>query len=411
MARVSLLAGKPAPTLVLKLKFQVTTSNRLRQNSSNRRLKYIIHKIIWTYPWIWRLCLFLVASPQHGCHKLRVWAKHSWRANCHFGMTNFLARKAGSRTVTWTCPLKTPAVHGMMMTGDIFVGPFLTWLWGDLPGPLRRATQRPLPAVPQVRSPGPPFGVSLTSPSLGILNHNKVIVSNWFADQGPESPRLSPARAKLGTSLSAFGIGRMAFPAVDAHLARSLGDGWRREATLRKRGFDFCRQTLHFGHGFGFCGTTVMVVLAAVPVVRVGTSRLGRRGLASESLQTTFPMNQHVCVCFRGEVAGVARSRFPSHFIMDLDKALSSFSRSFKDSMTSFITGLPYSWPPQTQSLRILLPVPWCGCSSRLGWRLTKIIPVLYQNYPHICFNFPPVFLHTNWCRKCIRKNQSCPPF
>ena len=36
-------------------------------------------------------------------------------------------------------------------------------------------------------------------------------------------------------------------------------------------------------------GTVMALARRAVPVVRVGTSRLGRRGL--ESLQITFPMN------------------------------------------------------------------------------------------------------------------------
>ena len=95
---------------------------------------------------------------------------------------------------------------------------------------------------------------------------------------------------------SVGGFGRQAFPAVDRYPAPapaasvgwapgsapatldgqlspqstaispgSLGDGRRREATLRRRGFDFCRQPLLFGPGFGFCGTTVMVVLARGP--------------------------------------------------------------------------------------------------------------------------------------------------
>ena len=93
-------------------------------------------------------------------------------------------------------------------------------------------------------------------------------------------------------SASVRGLGLSAFPAVDRYPAPgpasvgwapgsapsaldgrlspqlttispgSLGDGRRREATLRRRGFDFCRQPLLFGPGFGFCGTTVMVVLA-----------------------------------------------------------------------------------------------------------------------------------------------------
>ena len=125
---------------------------------------------------------------------------------------------------------------------------------------------------------------------------------HWTASF-PSSQQLSrpwPRLLRLGTWLSAFGIGRLAFPAVDGHLApgpASLGwhqaraqclrhqtagfpaldaestaispgpfsDGRRREATLRRRGFDFSRQPLHFGPGFGFCGKTVKVVLASGP--------------------------------------------------------------------------------------------------------------------------------------------------
>ena len=108
---------------------------------------------------------------------------------------------------------------------------------------------------------------------------------------------------------SVGGFGRQAFPAVDRYPAPapaasvgwapgsapatldgqlspqstaispgSLGDGRRREATLRRRGFDFCRQPLLFRVGPAWlwvlwddrngCSDTD---------VRVGTSRLGRR--------------------------------------------------------------------------------------------------------------------------------------
>ena len=106
-------------------------------------------------------------------------------------------------------------------------------------------------------------------------------------------------------------IGRPAFPAVDDYLApgpasvgwapgsapsaldpssllscsaHSAADGGRRRrfsGMLR-----LLSLSLLFGPGFGFCGTTLR---PAVPVFRVCTSRLGRRGFLS--LQTTFPMN------------------------------------------------------------------------------------------------------------------------
>ena len=123
---------------------------------------------------------------------------------------------------------------------------------------------------------------------------------------------------------SVGGFGRQAFPAVDRYPAPapaasvgwapgsapatldgqlspqstaispgSLGDGRRREATLRRRD-RLLSPTFAFRPSFGFCGTTVMVVLARrngcfCPDVRVGTSQLGRRDF--RTLETTFPMN------------------------------------------------------------------------------------------------------------------------
>ena len=114
---------------------------------------------------------------------------------------------------------------------------------------------------------------------------------------------------------SVGGFGRQAFPAVDRYPAPapaasvgwapgsapatldgqlspqstaispgSLGDGRRREATLRRRGFDFCRQPLLFGPGFGFCGMTVMVVL-------IWMSESARAGSAA-GLTNSEPLGQ-----------------------------------------------------------------------------------------------------------------------
>ena len=49
---------------------------------------------------------------------------------------------------------------------------------------------------------------------------------------------------------------------------------------------------------------TVMVVLPGCPTVGTGTSRLSRRGF--RSLQTTIPMNWHVCVTWGSRRRGVA---------------------------------------------------------------------------------------------------------
>ena len=84
------------------------------------------------------------------------------------------------------------------------------------------------------------------------------------------SRRLSrpwPRLLWLGTGLSAFDIGRPAFPAipaaVDGYLAhwqltrrRTEAGGNASAAWLR-----LLSLSLLFGPGFGFCGTTVMVVL------------------------------------------------------------------------------------------------------------------------------------------------------
>ena len=55
--------------------------------------------------------------------------------------------------------------------------------------------------------------------------------------------------------------------------------------------------SLLFGPGFGFCGTTVMVVLARSPGCpgSVGPGSVGF-GVPADSVQTTFPMNEHMCV-------------------------------------------------------------------------------------------------------------------
>ena len=81
----------------------------------------------------------------------------------------------------------------------------------------------------------------------------------------PRSRRLSrpwPRLRRLGTGLSAFGIGRPAFPAVDCYdLARltrrrTAAGGDASAAWLR-----LLSPSLLVGSGFEFCGTTVMVVL------------------------------------------------------------------------------------------------------------------------------------------------------
>ena len=146
---------------------------------------------------------------------------------------------------------------------------------------------------------------------------------------------------------SVGGFGRQAFPAVDRYPAPapaasvgwapgsapatldgqlspqstaispgSLGDGRRREATLRRRGFDFCRQPLLFGPGFGFCGTTVMVVLARGPGCpsRHEPARSQGFGIPADN----FP-NELARVCDSVGKSPAWRgldAAFPSHFVM-----------------------------------------------------------------------------------------------
>ena len=106
----------------------------------------------------------------------------------------------------------------------------------------------------------------------------------------PRSRQLSgpwPRPRRLVTGVSAFGIGRPAFPAVDCYLARltrrrTAAGGDASAAWLR-----LLSLSLLFGPEFGFCTsrTTVKVVLARSPGC---PSRLGSRGFLS--LQITFPM-------------------------------------------------------------------------------------------------------------------------
>ena len=100
---------------------------------------------------------------------------------------------------------------------------------------------------------------------------------------------LAPGPASIGwapgSAPSAFDRGRLS-PQWTAILLGSLGGGRRREATLQRHGFGFCRYLRFSGLALGFVGRPLWS--------RLGTSRLGRRGF--HPCQTTFPMNWHVCV-------------------------------------------------------------------------------------------------------------------
>ena len=137
----------------------------------------------------------------------------------------------------------------------------------------------------------------LLTPSFSwyrFVGYDAFPVVDGYLAPGPASVGWAP-----GSAPSALD-GRLS-PQLTTISPGSLGDGRRREATLRRRGFDFCRQPLLFGPGFGFCGTTVMVVLA----------RMSESARAGSATGISEPCNLPIemCVIFRREVAGVARSR------------------------------------------------------------------------------------------------------
>ena len=82
----------------------------------------------------------------------------------------------------------------------------------------------------------------------------------------PQSTAIWPSLRRLVTGLSAFGIGRQAaFPAVDGYLARLT---WRLTAAGGDASAAWLRLlslSLLFGPEFGFCRTTVQVVLTRSP--------------------------------------------------------------------------------------------------------------------------------------------------
>ena len=139
------------------------------------------------------------------------------------------------------------------------------------------------------------FHTSVASPPFAALDGQ--LSPQSYPAPGPASVGWAPGSAPsaLDSWLS---------PQSMAFLPVSLGYGRRREATLRRRGFDFCRQPLLFRPGFGFCGTTVMVVLTLM-------SESARAGSAARLTEPCRQLSQltSTCVIFRGEVAGVALSR------------------------------------------------------------------------------------------------------
>ena len=126
-------------------------------------------------------------------------------------------------------------------------------------------------------------------PFAGLLAERLRLWTEGF----PRSRRLSrpwPRLRRLGTGLSAFGIGWPAFPAVDGYLARltrrrTAAGGDASAAWLRLRSL-----SLLFGSGFGFCGpwTTVVVVLARSSGCPSRHEPAPSQGF--RFLQITFPM-------------------------------------------------------------------------------------------------------------------------
>ena len=73
----------------------------------------------------------------------------------------------------------------------------------------------------------------------------------------PRSRRLSrpwPPLRRLGTGLRVLALDGRLSPQSTAMSPGSLGGGQRREATLRRRGFTFCRYPCFPGLALGFVG-------------------------------------------------------------------------------------------------------------------------------------------------------------
>ena len=139
----------------------------------------------------------------------------------------------------------------------------------------------------------------------------------------PRSRRLSrpwTRLRRLGTGLRAFGIGRPAFPAVNGRATispSSLGGGRRREATLRRRGFDFCRSHCFFGSRFGFCGTTVNWVRNGCSA-RMSESARGYVTIAKwegKAASRCRRLPQHTCWFIGKVVSWVWKSLRPSRLV------------------------------------------------------------------------------------------------
>ena len=104
----------------------------------------------------------------------------------------------------------------------------------------------------------------------------------------------------------------------------SPGGGRRREATLRRRGFDFCRYSLLFGPGFGFCGTTVMCV---------GVSASRQTHLAARLPDVPQP--------HRPVLAAASESLYPvtiATLSLSLSLSLSLLSLSLSHSLSTYLT-------------------------------------------------------------------------
>ena len=111
-----------------------------------------------------------------------------------------------------------------------------------------------------------PLHFSLRMGLIRLLMFHTSLASPQFDYQGLFLRSLSKVCfSNVPGFASVCGMGRppgSAPPALDGRLSPqstalspgSLGDGRRRETTLRRRGFDFCRQPLLFGPGFAALG-------------------------------------------------------------------------------------------------------------------------------------------------------------
>ena len=132
----------------------------------------------------------------------------------------------------------------------------------------------------------------------------------------PRSRRLSrswPPLRRLGSGLRVFGIGRQAFPAVDGYVARFTRRRTAAGGDASAAWLHLLSLSLFSGSGFGFCGTTVMIVLPGYPSRQELARSQGFRISADN-----FP-NELARLCDSVGKSPAWRcldAAFPSHFVM-----------------------------------------------------------------------------------------------